>query len=230
VVAGFGCAGGARAGRRAGSKRLCRAAAGLILLRMRAFGGRSADRSPDVRACDADRDRVIAELRERYADGSLAQESLVLRVDAALRARWHGDLDRILADLPGPRATVAQAVRDRLTRAGRAFRRRLAAYAPPSPPLRLVLPAGTKKTFTIGRDAACDLVLSDITVSRSHAGLRRDDGGWLLTDVGSTNGTRINGWRVTEPVPLRAGDEVTFGRLTMVVAEHAWHAGAASTP
>jgi pSer/pThr/pTyr-binding forkhead associated (FHA) protein len=69
-----------------------------------------------------------------------------------------------------------------------------------------------------------------MTVSRSHAGLRREAGGWLLTDAGSTNGTRLNGWRVTEPVPLRAGDEVMFGALTMVVTEHAWHAGVPSTP
>jgi hypothetical protein len=198
---------------------------------MRAFGGRPADRPPAVRVCDADRDRVIAELRDRYADGSLAQESFMFRVDAALRARWRGDLAQILADLPAPQPSLTQAALGRLTRAGRAVRRRLAGpLAAPSPPLRLTLPSGTKRIFTIGRDAACDLVLPDMTVSRSHAGLRREAGGWLLTDAGSTNGTRLNGWRVTEPVPLRAGDEVMFGALTMVVTEHAWHAGVASTP
>jgi pSer/pThr/pTyr-binding forkhead associated (FHA) protein len=66
-----------------------------------------------------------------------------------------------------------------------------------------------------------------MTVSRSHAGLRREAGRWLLTDAGSTNGTRINGWRVTAPVPLRAGDKITFGSMTMVVTEHAHSAGAA---
>jgi pSer/pThr/pTyr-binding forkhead associated (FHA) protein len=67
-------------------------------------------------------------------------------------------------------------------------------------------------------------------VSRSHAGLRRKAGAWLLSDVGSTNGTRLNGWRVTEPVPVRAGDEVTFGSLTMVVIDRASRAGVAITP
>jgi hypothetical protein len=196
---------------------------------MRAFGGRLPDRSPAVRVCDADRERAVAELRDRYADGSLAQESFMFRVDAALRARWREDLAQILADLPEPRPSLAQAGLGRLTRAGRAVRRRLAGQLP-APPLRFMLPSGTKKSFTIGRDAACDLVLSDMTVSRSHAGLRREAGDWLLTDEGSTNGTRLNGWRVTEPVPLRAGDEVMFGALTMVVAEHAWHASAAATP
>jgi FHA domain/DUF1707 SHOCT-like domain len=198
---------------------------------MRAFGGRPTDRPPAVRVCDADRDRVIAELRDRYADGSLAQESFVLRVDAALRARWRDDLAQVLIDLPAPRPSRAQAALERLAKAGRAVRRGLAGQLPtPRPPLRFMLPSGTKMSFTIGRDAACDLVLSDMTVSRSHAGLRRVGDGWLLTDAGSTNGTRLNGWRVTEPVPLRAGDEVMFGALTMVVTDHAWHAGVVSTP
>jgi hypothetical protein len=184
-----------------------------------------------VRVCDADRDRVVAELRDRYADGSLAQESFLFRVDAALRARWSDDLAQVLADLPAPRPSLPQAALGRLARAGRAIRRGLAGQlSAPSAPLRFMLPSGAKKTFTIGRDAACDLVLSDMTVSRSHAGLRRVADGWLLTDAGSTNGTRLNGWRVTEPVPLRAGDEIMFGALTMVVTERAWHAGVASTP
>jgi len=183
-----------------------------------------------VRVSDADRDRVVAELRERYADGSLAQESFLIRVDEALRARWRGDLEKVLVDLPAPRASLAQAAIGHLTRAGRAVRRLLAGPLPTPPPLRFMLPSGNQQSFTIGRDAACDLVLSDMTVSRSHAGLRREAGGWLLTDAGSTNGTRLNGWRVTEPVPLRAGDEVMFGALTMVVAEPAWHAGVVATP
>ncbi|HTW04588.1 MAG TPA: DUF1707 and FHA domain-containing protein [Streptosporangiaceae bacterium] len=197
---------------------------------MRAFRSRPSDRSLAVRVCDADRDRVIAELRERYADGSLAQESMMIRVDAALRARWRDDLDQVLIDLPAPRESLAQAAIGHLTRTGQALRRRLARQLPKPPPLRLMLPSGTQKCFTIGRDAACDLVLPDMTVSRSHAGLRRESGGWLLTDAGSTNGTRLNGWKVTDPVPLRAGDEVMFGALTMVVTEPAWHAGVAATP
>lgn len=194
---------------------------------MGAFRSRPADGAPAVRVCDADRDRVIAELRERVADGSLAHESFVFRVDAALRARSRGDLAEIVSDLPGPRRSPARAVLGRVAEAGRATRRRLADYLQAPRPLAFVLPSGAQKSFTIGRDADCDLVLADMTVSRSHAGLRREAGRWLLSDVGSTNGTRINGWRVTEPVPLRAGDKITFGSMTMVVIEHAQSAGAA---
>jgi hypothetical protein len=192
---------------------------------MRAFRSRPPDDSPALRVCDADRDRVVAELRDRFADGSLAQESFVFRVDAALRARWHGDLAEIVSDLPAPRMSLVQAARGRLDQARRGARRRLARHRPPLP--AFVLPSGTKDSFTIGRDAACDLVLYDMTVSRTHAGLRREAGAWVLTDAGSTNGTRLNGWRVSEPVPVRAGDRVTFGSMTLVVTDHARQANAA---
>ena len=126
-----------------------------------------------------------------------------------------------MADLPGPRSSAARAVLGRLAQARRAAARRMAGYLGPLPPPALVLPSGAKDSFTIGRDAACDLVLSDMTVSRSHAGLRRDADGWLLSDAGSTNGTRLNGWRVTGPVPVQAGDRVSFGAVTLVVTERA---------
>jgi Inner membrane component of T3SS, cytoplasmic domain/Domain of unknown function (DUF1707) len=191
---------------------------------MRASRGRPAYPSPEVRVSDADRDRVIDELRERFADGSLGHESFVFRVDGALRARWHGELAELLSDLPGPRVSPARARREALRRVG--------GYPQAPPPPALLLPPGPG-TFTIGRDAACDLVLSDMTVSRTHAGLRLEAGGWLLSDAGSTNGTRLNGWRVTSPVPVRAGDQVTFGAMTLVIIERgprAQPAGVAITP
>ena len=196
---------------------------------MRASRRRPAYPSPEVRAGDADRDRVIAELREHFADGALAHESLVIKVDAALRARRHGELAEILADLPRPRLSPARAALTRLAEARRAATRRVAGLLQPPPPTVLMLPPGPG-IFTIGRDAGCDLVLADMTVSRTHAGLRREASGWLLSDAGSTNGTRVNGWRVTSPVPLQAGDHVTFGAMTLVVAERAQRAGVALTP
>jgi Inner membrane component of T3SS, cytoplasmic domain/Domain of unknown function (DUF1707) len=197
---------------------------------MQAFPGRAEDRSPAVRVCDADRDRVIAELRERFADGFLSHQSFEFRIDAVLRARWRDDLAGILADLPAPRPSLARAALGRLARVPRAARRRVAGYLQPPRPPPLMLPSGTKSSFTIGRDAGCDLVLSDMTVSRNHADLRREASGWMLSDAGSMNGTRLNGWRVTDPVPVRAGDEVMFGALTLVVAEHARQPSTASTP
>ena len=78
-------------------------------------------------------------------------------------------------------------------------------------PVPLQFPRGAGSFFSIGRDASCDLAIADMTVSRMHARLERTPDGWLLTDLASTNGTRVNGWRVRDQVAVRAGDLVSFG-------------------
>ena len=55
-----------------------------------------------------------------------------------------------------------------------------------------------------------DIVLQDPNVSRRHAELRRDDGGWQIVDLGSTNGIKVNGRRV-DSQQLSAGDQITIG-------------------
>jgi len=92
-----------------------------------------------------------------------------------------------------------------------------AAPAPSGPPQPLYFPPGAGTAFTIGRTQDCDLRIADLSVSRLHAQLSRGEDGWLLSDLGSHNGTRVNGWRVKEPVPLRAGDMVQFGSAMFVV-------------
>jgi hypothetical protein len=62
----------------------------------------------------------------------------------------------------------------------------------------------------IGRSRECDVVISDPNVSRRHAELRRDENGWHVVDLGSTNGVKVNGRRVDQSA-LRAGDRVTIG-------------------
>jgi len=85
-------------------------------------------------------------------------------------------------------------------------------------PLALQFPRGSGDQFSIGRDASCDLAIADVSVSRWHAQLERTAGGWLLSDLESTNGTRVNGWRVRGKVPVRAGDLVSFGNLEAIFA------------
>lgn len=63
---------------------------------------------------------------------------------------------------------------------------------------------------TLGRATNNDVVLSDISVSRRHALLRREPGGYLLVDQDSGNGTRLNG-RGVQAARLRNGDEITLG-------------------
>ena len=68
----------------------------------------------------------------------------------------------------------------------------------------------------IGRAPECELVLKDSRVSRRHARLHARDGLLVLTDLGSTNGTLVNGNRVTELV-LGAGDRIQIGETSLVV-------------
>jgi pSer/pThr/pTyr-binding forkhead associated (FHA) protein len=64
--------------------------------------------------------------------------------------------------------------------------------------------------YVIGRDAECDLALEDERISRRHARLGTGAGGWLLTDLGSKNGTAVNGLAVTAS-PLSDRSLLSFG-------------------
>jgi signal transduction histidine kinase/pSer/pThr/pTyr-binding forkhead associated (FHA) protein len=69
---------------------------------------------------------------------------------------------------------------------------------------------------TVGRDSR-QLPIADNTVSRRHAELLpAEDGNWVLRDLGSSNGTYINGSRVTRNMPLKAGDQIRVGRTLLV--------------
>ncbi|HEY6318435.1 MAG TPA: FHA domain-containing protein [Acidimicrobiia bacterium] len=68
---------------------------------------------------------------------------------------------------------------------------------------------------SIGRHPDSDLFLDDVTVSRRHAVVRRTEGGYEITDVGSLNGTYVNGERI-DAVPLEDMDEVQIGRFVLV--------------
>jgi S1-C subfamily serine protease len=66
--------------------------------------------------------------------------------------------------------------------------------------------------FLIGRGSDCELTLADSEASRRHALLRpQADGSVILEDLGSTNGTYVNGTRITGPVTLRGGEKVRIG-------------------
>jgi hypothetical protein len=62
----------------------------------------------------------------------------------------------------------------------------------------------------VGRSREADIVLADPNVSRRHAELRRDEGGWHVVDLGSTNGIKVNGRRVDQ-AGLSPGDQITIG-------------------
>ena len=91
--------------------------------------------------------------------------------------------------------------------------------SPAVQPALLFFPPGSGVRFTIGRNRDCDLRLTDLSVSRTHALLVHREEGWILSDLGSHNGTRLNGWLVRESVPVRAGDRVEFGSMAFIIAE-----------
>ena len=69
----------------------------------------------------------------------------------------------------------------------------------------------------IGRSDQCELELDDDFVSGRHAVLEHTDDGWVLTDLGSTNGTFVNGHRIGEPTLVTAADRITIGRVQLRV-------------
>jgi hypothetical protein len=233
---------------------------------MRASSDPIAPGQDQVRASDAEREDAIDELRDRFAEGRLSQETFVYRMDAALRAKFPSELSDLFVDLPreSGRRGPGQVIRDQVSRlrlaaSGRRDREprrsRLSllpvrtprsgspadprydqAAGPPvpvpvpagpvadhqawmPPPQRLMLPRQADRRLSIGRAPSCDFTVPDISVSRWHAKLHKDDEQWVLTDLGSTNGTRLNGWRVTSPVPVRPGDHITFGNAVFVLTD-----------
>jgi Protein of unknown function (DUF3662)/FHA domain len=63
----------------------------------------------------------------------------------------------------------------------------------------------------IGRSRDCDVVLDDANVSRHHAEVRPSGGSWIVNDLGSTNGIKVNGRRIRGPESLKRGDVIELG-------------------
>ena len=75
----------------------------------------------------------------------------------------------------------------------------------------------TKRETILGRDPAADVVLPSSSVSRQHARITRAADGYVLEDLGSSNGTFINGRRVTGPSRLTAEDEIGLGQAVKLI-------------
>ncbi|GAA1275278.1 DUF1707 and FHA domain-containing protein [Kitasatospora nipponensis] len=170
---------------------------------------------PD-RPSEAERDQALGMLRAGAGSGRLSHDTFIHRMELVLAARSRAELDAVLADLPadGPLGRLLLRTVGRVSsftvRLRDAWRRERL------PGLTLPQPGG--HPLRIGRAPGSDLRLSDISVSRAHAELRRDADGWVLHDLGSTNGTHVNGRRVTGSTPVRPGDLVAFGSLAFRLA------------
>jgi predicted component of type VI protein secretion system len=73
--------------------------------------------------------------------------------------------------------------------------------------------------LTIGRDSTNEIVINDAEVSRRHSRLTFQGGKYVLEDLGSTNGTFVNGQRLAGPRVLKAGEVVSFGEQIVLVFE-----------
>jgi predicted component of type VI protein secretion system len=73
--------------------------------------------------------------------------------------------------------------------------------------------------LTIGRDSSNEITINDAEVSRRHARLTFQGGKYVLEDLGSTNGTFVNGQRLAGPRVLKAGEVVSFGEQIVLVFE-----------
>jgi hypothetical protein len=158
-----------------------------------------------MRVSDEARERTAALLRRRCVEGYLSLETLERRVEDVYRARSAEQLAGLTADLPA----IGLLARLRQWRLG----------SPGAAPdgLRLPLELVRDRPLTLGRGQHCDVVLRHDTVSRSHAELRRHGAGWYVSDLGSSNGTWIDGRRVERDEPLHRGDQILLGGCLVLV-------------
>ena len=144
-----------------------------------------------MRPSEDTRERTVARLRRGYVAGRLDTDTFSRRVDCALSS-GSGDGAARPDGRPAP---------PRARSRSRWLRRR-------RPHGLLAGAAGGR--LVLGRSPGCQLVFDDDTVSRRHAELRMTDGRWILRDLGSSNGTWVNGRQVMEAEVI-PGDEVQLG-------------------
>ena len=87
-------------------------------------------------------------------------------------------------------------------------------------PAAVVLADGSRHTLdgdlvTIGRQASCTIVIADNNISRVHARFRVGEDSWTIEDLGSTNGTKVDGMLITEPTLLSNGQLISLGSLQL---------------
>jgi hypothetical protein len=168
------------------------------------------------RLSDAERERALEVLREGAAEGRISHNTFERRMNVILNAQWHGELHPVLHDLPTRRPRrrwFAEGIA-RLLSFPRALRHAWQSERLPE----LLLPGPGSHAYSIGRAPGSMLRLNHFTVSRTHAQLRATDDGWKLRDLGSSNGTWVNGSRVTGSVRVRPGDVVRFGQIGFKLA------------
>ncbi|MEU9358929.1 DUF1707 and FHA domain-containing protein [Streptomyces sp. NPDC048301] len=164
-----------------------------------------------ARLSDAERDRVLGVLRDGAAQGKLSHDTFLRRMELALAARHSDELKALTSDLESGGRWSRGLIRAVGEVSAFPARVRRAWQSERLPKLMLPLPG--PRPLRIGRDPGNGLRLSHETVSRMHAELTAHGNRWVLRDLGSTNGTCVNGQRVVGAVVVSDGDQVSFGRV-----------------
>ncbi|MFB7744361.1 FHA domain-containing protein [Streptomyces sp. NPDC056132] len=175
--------------------------------------------SAPARLSDAERDRALDVLREGAAEGKLSHDTFLRRMELALAARRSDELIVLTADLEQRGNRWTRAVFGAVGKASECSVSLRRAWQSERLP-KLLFPVPGPYPLRIGRDPVNGLRLSHETVSRVHAELLFQAGTWQLRDLGSTNGTCVNGRRVTGVVAVTDGDQVSFGRMVFRLANH----------
>lgn len=164
---------------------------------------------------DEDRVQALAALRTGMAQGRVSQGTFARRMEVVITAQEAAEITAVISDLPFRTApgrmerTVGRvwSLKQRLRHAWQAERHPL-----------LVLPKSSRYPMSVGRAPGSVLRISDISVSRFHAQLQAVGTQWTVRDIGSANGTWVNGSRVIGAMPIAPGDLVRFGAVTYRVS------------
>jgi len=160
------------------------------------------------------RTQLAGVLRAAYADGLLSEGTFTYRLELLLSSPVI-DPRRVVGDL-----TLRSPTTRRWTTVGAALRRQLDSVlegARRESPILLGLDwEGGRSELLIGRHPDCDVVLAGPTVSRHHAQLQFRDGRWILRDLESMNGTRVNRAAVGR-CAIQPGDRVTIGDHELLI-------------
>ncbi len=168
-------------------------------------------------------EQVVADGAEERGWGLVGIPEVRFETDASLK---QGDFTCQATLVEGPTTSGRPVTGTQLATSASAAAAAASAKAPPAKPTRsaqlvLMEKGRAGKAFPldqerviIGRLGGSDVILSDPGASRRHAEVRQQDGGFVISDLGSTNGTLVNGSTIGERT-LEEGDRITIGRTVL---------------